>query len=161
MPKKKSKQRDKPPAFQFYPKDWLASPTIRMMSTIGRAAYIDLLATAWDSTPVATLPNRPDDLWRLANVSQDEWDQVREEVLECFDEFPDDNTRLYNARLHRQWIELKEFSEEQAERANQRWKNQAKPDAKKSAKRDADEDADEDAEMVPNGNPFDDEDDAE
>jgi uncharacterized protein YdaU (DUF1376 family) len=127
--------KNKPPAFQFYVKDWLSSPTVRMMSAAARAAYIDLLATAWDSDPIATIPNKPNELWRLANVMPEEWAQVKDDVLACFEPFEDDPTRLVNLRLRRQWLELQEFSEKQAHRASRRWKKEDKqPKQRKPAK---------------------------
>ncbi len=45
----------KPPAFQFYAKDWLSSKTVRAMSFEDRGVYIDLLAMAWDSEEPGTL----------------------------------------------------------------------------------------------------------
>jgi hypothetical protein len=90
----------KPPAFQFWAKDWLASPSRRMMSPTAQCAYINLLCSAWDNDPVGTLPNLPDDLWKLADIPQEEWMKCRNQVLILFvnDEkvFPG---RLYAPKL--------------------------------------------------------------
>lgn len=40
---------NKPPAFQFYVKDWRSSPTVQLMSREERGTYIDLLALAWEN----------------------------------------------------------------------------------------------------------------
>src|ERR1017187_9733668 len=79
--------KNKPPAFQFYAKDWTASPTRQMMSLAAQGAYINLLAIAWDSDPIATLPNEPDKLWKLATAMPDEWGLIKDEVLENFEPF--------------------------------------------------------------------------
>jgi uncharacterized protein YdaU (DUF1376 family) len=123
MAKKKKTQKGKPPSFQFYVKDWTASPTRQMMSLLAQGAYINLLAVAWDSDPIATIPNRPDDLWRLAGASPAEWEQIRNDVLQPknWTALEDDPTRLVNKRLRQQWKEWKEFSDEQSDRANKRW----------------------------------------
>lgn len=47
---------NKPPAFQFYAKDWRSSPTIRSMNDHEKAVFIDMLAAAWDSSEPGTLP---------------------------------------------------------------------------------------------------------
>ena len=116
MPKKKKQPKNKPPAFQFFVKDWTASPTRQMMSLAAQGAYINLLAIAWDSDPIATIPNEPDKLWKLADAMPDEWGLIKDEVLENFEPFDEDSTRLVNKRLRRQWLELKEFSEMASDR---------------------------------------------
>jgi len=118
MPKKKKQPKNKPPAFQFYVKDWTASPTRRMMSLAAQGAYINLLAIAWDSDPIATIPNQPDKLWKLADAMPDEWKVIRDEVLENFEPLDEDPTRLVNKRLRRQWLELQEFTEMASDRAH-------------------------------------------
>ena len=37
----------RPPAFQFYPNDWLSSPTILLMTPAQEGAYIRLLCYCW------------------------------------------------------------------------------------------------------------------
>ena len=133
MPKKKKQPRNKPPAFQFYAKDWTASPTRQMMSLAAQGAYINLLAIAWDSDPIATIPNQPDKLWKLATAMPEEWTLIKDEVLENFEPFDEDSTRLVNKRLRRQWLELKEFSEMASDRGKKgaagRWpKNTQEPE---------------------------------
>jgi uncharacterized protein YdaU (DUF1376 family) len=133
MPKKKKQPKNKPPAFQFYAKDWTASPTRQMMSLAAQGAYINLLAIAWDSDPIATIPNQPDKLWKLATAMPDEWGLIKDEVLENFEPFDEDSTRLVNKRLRRQWLELKEFSEMASDRGKKgaagRWpKNTQEPE---------------------------------
>jgi uncharacterized protein YdaU (DUF1376 family) len=116
MPKKKKQPKNKPPAFQFFVKDWTASPTRQMMSLAAQGAYINLLAIAWDSDPIATIPDQPDKLWKLAGAMPEEWKDIKDEVLENFEPFDEDSTRLVNKRLRRQWLELKEFSEMASDR---------------------------------------------
>ena len=111
--------KKKPPAFQFYAKDWLASPAVRSMTLAEVGAYINLLATAWDSDPVGTLPNRAASLWRLAGAaSPQEWESVSHAVLANFEAQGD---RLVNRRLQEVYQELVRHSEEQRGRANKRW----------------------------------------
>ena len=118
MPKKKKQPKNKPPAFQFFVKDWTASPTRQMMSLAAQGAYINLLAIAWDSDPIATIPNQPDKLWKLAGAMPEEWELMQDEVLENFEPFDEDPTRLVNKRLRRQWLELQEFTEMATNRAH-------------------------------------------
>jgi hypothetical protein len=46
----------KPPAFQFYAKDWRSSSTVKLMNYHQRGLYIDMLAAAWDSDEPGSLP---------------------------------------------------------------------------------------------------------
>jgi hypothetical protein len=97
----------KPPAFQFWAKEWLASPSRRMMTPTAQCAYINLLCSAWDNDPVGTLPNLPDDLWKLADISKEEWLPCRDQVLAMFER--DDESfpgRLYAPKLRDYFEEL-------------------------------------------------------
>lgn len=47
---------NKPPAFQFYVKDWRSSSTVRSMTREQRGDFIDMLAAAWDQDEPGTLP---------------------------------------------------------------------------------------------------------
>jgi len=146
MPKKKKQQpKNKPPAFQFFVKDWTASPTRQMMSLAGQGAYINLLAVAWDSDPIGTIPNQPDKLWKLADAMPDEWANIRDEVLQNFEQFDDDPTRLVNKRLRRQWLELKEFSDMASDRARKGAEARWGTDEEEVGGDDEDPDIDEDA----------------
>lgn len=62
----------KSPAFQFYPKDWLSSRRVRMMTDQQRGWYIQLLCEAWESEIQATLPDDPKQLWILAGASDEQ-----------------------------------------------------------------------------------------
>jgi len=55
---------EKSPAFQFYPKDWLTSETVRRMSMEQRGVYITLLCHQWLEGSL------PADMGTLARVSQ-------------------------------------------------------------------------------------------
>ena len=47
----------------------------------------------------------------------EEWKVIKDEVLENFEPFDEDPTRLVNKRLRRQWLELQEFTEMATHRA--------------------------------------------
>jgi uncharacterized protein YdaU (DUF1376 family) len=59
---------NKPPAFQFFPRDWLTSRAVTIMSPTQRGYYINLLAHAWLADVPGTLPNDPTVLWQLAGA---------------------------------------------------------------------------------------------
>ena len=123
MPKKKTKQqKNKPPAFQLYAKDYLAHAA-REFTLEANGAYLILFMFAWDSNPIATLPSNPEQLRRIVGATVEEWNRIWPQIESKFSAYPDDANKLYNERLHKQWIELKTYSEDQAERANRRWNN--------------------------------------
>src|SRR6184192_4295386 len=113
-------KHNKPPAFQFYVKDWLSSPTTRTMSLEAKGAYIQLLATAWDGEPPGSLPKDDERLRMLAGASDAEWMRVRVPVLS---NFSDVRGKLVNKKLHEQWSRLSQFTEKQRDNAKTRWAN--------------------------------------
>lgn len=125
--------KNKPPAFQFYPADWLSSSHRILMSLAAQGAYINLLAFAWTSDPIATLPNEPTVLWKLAQATPAEWDEIKDSVLDNFVVFDEDPSRLVNKRLRQVWLTLLEHSETQSARgkkgAEGRWSAKPKPSA--------------------------------
>lgn len=103
------------PHFPLWTRDWLSSPTTRLMSPIGRSVYVDLLCYAWDSNPVATLPADEKQVYYLSGVSHEEWESVKDQVLENFetdDEFPN---RLVNHKLREQYEKAVGFRNKQME----------------------------------------------
>lgn len=85
-------KQNKPPAFQFYPKDWLTDEKVIMMSKEERGDYIDLLCLDW--------LNEGLDIKMLAKSS----DLVRS----CFEQRGE---RVFNKRLDKERKRYKEFSE--------------------------------------------------
>lgn len=67
------KRNGKPPAFQFYAKDWLTSPRVRLLTLEGRGLFIDLLAISWDAHG---LPADPEKIRVLAGASKWEWKRL-------------------------------------------------------------------------------------
>lgn len=116
------------PWFAFDVVDWLTSIDIQHMTLAEVGAYINLLARAWDSDPIATLPNDPSKLWKLAGArSLAEFEVVAPVVLSMFE---DQGGRLVNRRLLEETARLSVAEATRAEKArnaaNARW---GKPDA--------------------------------
>lgn len=101
---------NKPPAFQFYAKDFLSSPTVRTMSLEAEGAYIHLLATAWDSDPVASLPVDLGCLQMLSRAGISEWPDIWKQIES---QFPVRNGLRFNDKLKKQYEELKSFARKQ------------------------------------------------
>jgi hypothetical protein len=95
----------KPPAFQFYPKDWRTSPTVLRMSAKDRGVYIDLLAASWDSEEPGTLPLPVEIAARCAGLDVRLVTNFLHKFETCFLQL---NGKLVNEKLHNQWLNLQE-----------------------------------------------------
>ena len=115
---------NRPPAFQFYPKDWLSSKSVALMTLEQEGAYIHLLAHCWESDDCSL----PDDDKQLAILSRmsERWFSDSAAIKLCFVKHPTRKGRLVNIRLHRYWKELRGKQRERAasgrKGANARWK---------------------------------------
>jgi uncharacterized protein YdaU (DUF1376 family) len=113
---------NKPPAFQFYVKDWLSSESVVTMTAEQRGWYIQLLCHAWNGEPIASLPTEDSKLKTLAGAG-DNWVTDRQTVLDCFEL---ENARLVNKKLSEQYQELAAYHSKQRENgqkgARSRWK---------------------------------------
>lgn len=108
----------KPPAFQFYARDWLSSPTVRKMSPHLRGIYIDLLAAAWNSEEPGTLPLPLDFAARSAGLDIRSLRDFMAKSPRCFVEV---GGKLVNEKLHNQWLSYRELSEKRSEAAKSRY----------------------------------------
>jgi len=59
------------PAFQYYPKDFLSSRKVTVMSAEQVGAYWLICSHAWLSTPPGTLPDDDQLLARLARLTNE------------------------------------------------------------------------------------------
>lgn len=84
----------KPPAFQFYAQDWLASIDISLMTLAEEGAYHRLLCWAWTQEDCGL----PADDESLANLSRlgEGWIDSKVKILK---KFRRDGSRLFNDRL--------------------------------------------------------------
>ena len=99
---------NKPPAFQFYAKDWRSSPTVRSMTREQRGDFIDMLAASWDQEEPGTLPLPVELAAKITGIS------VRScrKFVESFPKLWQINgDRLVNPKLHDQWEELRQFTQ--------------------------------------------------
>lgn len=90
----------KPRAFLFDVDNWLGSMTVEDMSGDAVKAYMYLLCRSWHETPMATLPNDDARLARMAKLSPEQWEAVRDAVLSNFQS--DGDGRIFNVRLKKE-----------------------------------------------------------
>jgi len=86
---------NKPPAFQFYPGDWLASTKISLMTPAEEGAFIRLLCHAW-SDPQCSLVDDDDVLTSLSRLGPEWFNGASTKIRACFKK---KGNRLYSVRL--------------------------------------------------------------
>lgn len=99
---------NRPPAFQFYVKDWLTSRKIAVMNLSQVGAYSFLLAACWDSDDCSL----PDDEKTLAALSRmgEQWvTDASAPVRACFVAHPKHPGYLTNERLLAEFKSLQKF----------------------------------------------------
>ncbi len=89
----------KAPAFQFYPKDFLADSHVMAMRLPERGAYITLLCSCWID---GSLPMDLDALARRCQVSPAVFARLWPALEPCFRVSPDAPTRLIQPRIERE-----------------------------------------------------------
>jgi len=94
------------PAFQFYPKDYLGSMKVRLMTPEERGGYVDLLCHAWLDDKCSL----PDDDTVLATLSGlgERWFDVKDKIRPCFRKR---GKRLISTRLKQERKKQKEWHE--------------------------------------------------
>jgi hypothetical protein len=113
-------KHNKPPAFQFYVKDWLSSPNVRAMTLAQRGLYIDLLAYSWPYGIPAGIVGHS-----LMGMPEAEWKEISPPVLAQFEQKEDG--RLVHTKLEDQFKSLDKFHKMQRDKAKKgadaRWHN--------------------------------------
>ena len=111
----------KPPAFQFYAADWLASPNVTLMTPAERGGYIQLLAYCWVSGD-CSLPDDDSKLSALTDLDSSAIVAIRK----CFIAHPMKNGAITNEKMLKQWVQLNEYRNERVasglKGAKKRWK---------------------------------------
>jgi uncharacterized protein YdaU (DUF1376 family) len=105
------KRNGKPPAFQFYAKDWLTSGKVRAMTLAGRGLFIDLLAFAWDNHG---LPLDEQTIRRSVGCDVREWRRNWQQVVT---EFEPRGDRLVNRKQELVRAAMDELSAKRAQAA--------------------------------------------
>lgn len=113
--KKKGKSRVKPPAFLFYPGDFLRNQHVMMMTYEERGIYITLLSSEWLE---GSIPADLDLLSKLLRISRDEMERLWPAISPCFvTKSSKDKTGLINPRLEKERKKQRSYRKKQAENA--------------------------------------------
>lgn len=112
----------KSPAFQFYPKDWLSSPKVQLMTPAQEGAYVRLLCYCWDSGD-CSLPDDDAELAILSRLGEGWLNGGSAVVRKCFMPHPSKPGHITNTRL------LEEAEKQLA------WQKKSSEGGKKSAEK--------------------------
>lgn len=108
-----ARRKARPPAFQFYPADWLSSPNVMAMTPEQEGAYLRLLCCAWLS-PDCTLPN-DDALLAVLSRLNERWETEGLLVRKMFRVCTKNVLRLENPRLVLERRKQREWKRKSAE----------------------------------------------
>lgn len=103
--RRQGESMSKSPAFQFYPKDWLSSLNITLMSPEQEGGYIRLLCYCWDSGD-CSLPADETQLIAMSRLSKGGWEMV----AKCFIPHPEKEGYLTNERLYAELVKQRAWS---------------------------------------------------
>jgi len=107
-----------PPAFQFYPKQWLGDDMVALMDLAAQGAHMRLMCFAWQQSPPCTLPNDLGVLSKWCGLPADAFAPVWAQVQMAWS-FRND--RWLSLGLYREYKKQKEYSKRQSQRAENGW----------------------------------------
>lgn len=124
----------KAPAFQFYVRDWLADPELRMASHSTKGIWIDLLCFMWEAQERGKLVGSKDRLRLLVGATESDFDLF---LSECQSlnfatiiiskpssvTLSDNNVTLINRRMHGEYI-----NRQNTRLRTERWRKKRKCD---------------------------------
>ncbi len=122
---------DKPPAFQFYPKDWLSDINVIRLTSAQRGVYINLLCVCWLEGSI------PSDRVAIASLFRDCSEQDAATVAQLFDADPADPAKLIHKRLEKERVKQCQYRKCQSQNglrgAKVRWRRHGDPNGNAKA----------------------------
>lgn len=117
------KRRERPPAFQFYPDNYLSDPNVEMMTLEEQGANWRLICHAWKQEDIGTLANDDSMLAALSRLGPERWEACKKNILRAWDTSQDGI--LIQKRLVREFQKQQEhhkaFSVSGKKGASKRW----------------------------------------
>lgn len=105
---------NKPPAFQFYAKDWRSSPTIRSMTLAQKGVAIESMASSWDQDEPGSLPLPEEKAAKSCGIPVEIFKNYRRKFPKFWQVEGD---KLVNPKLRSQWEELQQVRRSQSDAA--------------------------------------------
>lgn len=114
----------KAPAFQFYPKQYVADNYVQAMEWDARGMYVHLLCMAWQEIPPGSIPNDDAVIRRWLNLSRDTeddlhiWRRVRPQIMAAW---VIRDGRWYQSGLCETWERMQRRSEASTNNVRKRY----------------------------------------
>jgi uncharacterized protein YdaU (DUF1376 family) len=108
---------NRPPAFQFFPKDWLDFK-VQRMSLAAQGAYMKVLCFMWkDSKDQFSILDNNDLLARAIGTTVEQWLELRQEIQQSCDPILEEKDgRLLSARLREEATKQRKYRRQQSEK---------------------------------------------
>jgi uncharacterized protein YdaU (DUF1376 family) len=87
---------NKMPSFPFYPKDFLSSLDVQMMSAEKVGAYILLLSNSWIQEDQCYLPDDDELLRKICRIKKEKWGKIKDKILKKFNK---KDGKIYSKKL--------------------------------------------------------------
>lgn len=112
----------KPPAFQFYPKDYLEFKVLRM-SDAAQGIYMRLLCHIWIGTETQySIPNNDKTLAKILSISFSKWIRNKKEIQQILDPlFIEEGGMLVSKRLREEAEKQAHRREQTSQAAHKKW----------------------------------------
>lgn len=110
------------PAFQFYPKQWLADDNVLLMDLDAQALHLRCMCLAWQQDPPCTLPDDDDMLRKWCGNPQD-WDRIKSQIFRAWRK---DGDRWVQDGLLRELTKQLDLREKRQAAAEKRWSKKPK-----------------------------------
>ena len=110
----------KAPAFQFYPKDWLADAKVKRLDYFAKGVYIELLAMMWNEGNDSIADDS--DLPMLLHLTPEKWAQVRAQFQKDSQSvFIEKDGTLVSRRLQAERRKQRKLKKKRQSAARARW----------------------------------------
>ena len=113
--------KKKPPAFQFYPDDFLGSTNVALMTDAEIGVYVRLLCYEWNGPGLPT--TEPSELAAMLRIKPATFAVMWKRIGPCFVER---DGRLFNPRLDKEREKQAGFRALQTRKINHRWEEERK-----------------------------------
>ena len=128
---------NRPPAFQFYPADYLSDMNVILMDNQQGGCYWKLMCQEWLANGKG-IPKDVNQLAKICGESGEEMAMLWEGIKKCFKPHPKDDTKLIHPRLEKERKKINDNRKKRAKAgkqgANARWQTHGNRIAKPMAK---------------------------
>ncbi|MGB0012657.1 MAG: hypothetical protein WBQ03_13695, partial [Candidatus Sulfotelmatobacter sp.] len=128
--------KDRPPAFQFYPRQFAGDDRVMGMDLEAIGAHILLICAAAASPERCRIDADEYAMrMRLRNPPDEAWQRIKKQLMAGAWKVSEDGKWWVQSGLERTFLKQKEFAEEQRRKANKKWRKEdagSMPDASRT-----------------------------